>query len=691
MKIQHHLSIFLLTLSFSIFSANSQSTKFGKIDKVNLKETVCPIDSNAHAYFIFDIGNSYFYYAGTQVSSNSIKGSDKGFQIKFSRHFRIKFLDNSALDEYANIEIPYYKNGRDEEIIGQVKAVSFNLENNKIVKTKLKNKEIIREEKNANWNILKFAIPNVKAGSVIDVSYSITSDFLFNLREWQFEHLIPTVSSSYHVSIPEYFNYNVTQKGYYPVQTEHSSRSATINITYSQEAQGMTVKEKKYTQSFDLIENITNYTAENIPAFKVEKFLKTPENYLSKIEFELASTRYPNSTIKNYTTSWEKITETLLESSYFGKELKNAPYLRSDLTTNFSNRKPDQALMNDIFSFMKKKMKWNQITTKYANTNLRSAYKNGTGNSADINLNLLMMLREAGFESYPVVLSTTSHGLIFPVHPSISSFNYVVAMVKLDGKYYLLDATDPYTAPNILPERCLNGKGRIIDEKVNDWISLLQGNSAAYQSKCNLTLIDNLTLKGDFNNEYFDFAAEEKRNEVAKYSEPDKYFESLNKNLDGAELSNSEVINLDSLGKSFTLKGEIALKDRLTVAGDMIYFSPIVFHRMDENPFKLEKREYPVEFSSPISGMKTVQITLPENYKVEELPKPVAFVLPDKSARFTFSAIQYGNIITFTSIFQIQKDLYLPVEYANLKEFYNMVVNKEQEQVILKKKETSDL
>jgi hypothetical protein len=347
--------------------------------------------------------------------------------------------------------------------------------------------------------------------------------------------------------------------------------------------------------------------------------------------------------------------------------------------------------MNDIFSFMKKKMKWNQITTKYANTNLRSAYKNGTGNSADINLNLLMMLREAGFESYPVVLSTTSHGLIFPVHPSISSFNYVVAMVKLDGKYYLLDATDPYTAPNILPERCLNGKGRIIDEKVNDWISLLQGNSAAYQSKCNLTLNDNLTLKGDFNNEYFDFAAEEKRNEVAKYSEPDKYFESLNKNLDGAELSNSEVINLDSLGKSFTLKGEIALKDRLTVAGDMIYFSPIVFHRIDENPFKLEKREYPVEFSSPISGMKTVQITLPENYKVEELPKPVAYVLPDKSARFTFSAIQYGNIITFTSIFQIQKDLYLPGEYANLKEFYNMAVNKEQEQVILKKKETSDL
>jgi len=691
MKIYQHLSIILLAFSFSIFSASSQSTKFGKIEKKRLKETVCPIDSNAHAYFIFDIGDSFFDYAGTKVSSDPTVGSRKGFQIHFSKHFRIKFLDNTLIDDYANIEIPYYHDGGNEEVIGRVKVVSYNLENNKVEKTKLKNSDIIREDKTENWRILKFAIPNVKAGTIVEVNYSITSDFIYTLRSWQFQHMIPVLSSEYTVSIPEYFNYNLTQKGYFPIKHETSRLGRTITIDYTQHAQGLSVKQQSYSQSFDYIDNITKYTAENIPAFKVEKYLSTPDNYMSKIEFELESTLYPGDNVKLYTTTWEDITKKLLNHPDFGLEIRNAPYLRDDLAENFSNRKQDISLMNDILGLMKKKMKWNKTTTMFANTNLRSAYKNNSGNSADINLNLLMMLREAGFECYPVVLSTRSNGLIFPVHPSMSSFNYVVAMVKLDGKNYLLDATEPYTAPNLLPERCLNRKGRIIDKKINDWVNLQQGHSAAYQSKCNLTLNDDLTMKGEFKNDYFEFAAEEKRNEVAKYSEPDKYFESLNKNLGGAELSNGEIINLDSLNKEITLKGEISLKDRLTVAGDMIYFSPIIFHQMNENPFKLEKRNYPVEFSSPMSGMKTVQIIIPENFKIEELPKPVSYVLPDKSARFTYNTLQTGNTIIFTSTFQIQKDLYLPVEYANLKEFYNMVVNKEQEQVILKKKEVTDL
>lgn len=122
MKIFQHLSVILLAFSTSIFSASSQSTKFGKIEKKRLKETVCPIDSNAHAYYIFDIGESFFDYAGTNVSSDPTENSGKGFQIHFSRHFRIKFLDNSLIDNYANIEIPYYHDGDNEEVIGKDKS-----------------------------------------------------------------------------------------------------------------------------------------------------------------------------------------------------------------------------------------------------------------------------------------------------------------------------------------------------------------------------------------------------------------------------------------------------------------------------------------------------------------------------------------------------------------------------------------
>lgn len=60
--------------------------------------------------------------------------------------------------------------------------------------------------------------------------------------------------------------------------------------------------------------------------------------------------------------------------------------------------------------------------------------------------------------------------------------------------------------------------------------------------------------------------------------------------------------------------------------------------------------------------------------------------MPENAARYTYSVAQNGNIISLTSMFHINKSLFTQLEYPYLREFYNQVVAKQAEQIVLKKK-----
>ena len=59
---------------------------------------------------------------------------------------------------------------------------------------------------------------------------------------------------------------------------------------------------------------------------------------------------------------------------------------------------------------------------------MRKAYKDKTGNVAEINLMLTAMLRYAGINANPVLVSTRSNGIA--LFPNRTAFNYVIAAVE---------------------------------------------------------------------------------------------------------------------------------------------------------------------------------------------------------------------------------------------------------------------
>ena len=155
---------------YPIFSfCQKPPIKFGDVSMDELKMTVYPQDSTAEAVVLADFGESKLEYNQTAES----------FQLIFERTRRVKILKKEGL-EWANFSIPLYRNSTDEEKVTGLKAVTYNLENSKKVETKAKSESIIKEKYDENYSFTKVTWPNVRVGSVLEVTYRITSDFVFN-------------------------------------------------------------------------------------------------------------------------------------------------------------------------------------------------------------------------------------------------------------------------------------------------------------------------------------------------------------------------------------------------------------------------------------------------------------------------------------------------------------------------------
>lgn len=678
------ITLLLILTNILLFSYSQKApSKFGKISVNELKSEVCPIDSSAHAYYIFDFGESYFEYADTKLNSSESKSSQKGFQLFFKRHLRIKIIDNQAFS-WANFEIPLYRNDEEEKIV-RLKACTYNLENNKVVKTKLNKDDIYSEETSKYWITKKFAMPAVREGSVIEIEYTIKSDFYFNLKQWCFQQTIPVLQSEYHVRIPEYFNYNQTEKGYFPIQLESSSKRSTITITYHQKAQASTVTEQTYTNTYDYREDVFDYYAKEIPAFPIEKYLRTKENYLSKYEFELNFTKFPNSQEKYYTTSWEEINEDLLDNFRFGKEMNKTSHIKQDVEALQQTNQKDIVLINSAFNLVKNKFAWNEYMGIYPTSSLSKAYKKGEGNCADINLNLIMVLRELGFDANPVVLSTQANGILHPAHPSLSRLNYVIAMVKIDSNTLLMDATDPYSEINLLPVRCLNDKGRVVNNTNGEWINLMNNKPTSKVEVYDLKINNSLEMQGTSQIKLKDYAAYMFKKEIKKHNNTEEYKSSLEKESKEYKINKYEVVGLDSIQDNIKISIDFSQNNFAEQSNDIAFFTPVYQPFITENPFKLEKREYPVEFNYPFTLRQIYTIQIPENYSISGIPKPLRAQTSDGKMIYIYNINQLGDKIILSIMFTIKKTLCLPDEYQDLKEFYQTIEDKQKEFVVIKK------
>lgn len=678
MKIKFLPWLLLFVLCFTSVVTFSQQTKY---EFLNIKaadfEFIKTKDSSAVAEVIADVGRTRFEYG------------PKGFYLIFERKARIHILKPEGTS-HATIEIPLYKNDNDKETVVSFKGYTYNLEQGEVVKTKVRKEDIFMQEDSEHWNSQKVAMPAVKANSIIEFEYEIHSDFTFNLQSWNFQSDIPVSWSEYNAKIPEYFEYKFISQGYIPFKVNEKNRKQQqFTVLYEADngiggAFGQNNRTPAHSETYKMDADEYRWVAVDVPAMKPEPFITTVNDYISKIEFELSTIKMPGALVKNVMNTWETLNEKLLENDDFGLAVKKGGFISDKLPAITKDAVSKVEKVNAIFDHVKFRMKWNGDNGIFVNNIPKKVYEERTGSVADINLMLVAILKEAGYNCEPVILSTRSHGRVQEIYPILAKFNYVVAMVKIDTMSYLLDATSKFLLFNNLPERCLNDRGRIISKNNPGWISLLNSEVRNNLTNVELTLSDDGSLKGICSITSIGLDAINRRNTYTNKNEKE-FIEEFTNNHQTWSVTEFRLSNLDTLDKPFTESYSIEIPDEAQVAGDKIYLNIMSGFGLKSNPFKLEKRVYPVDFSCPIRENYIIKIKLPEGWVIEQLPQVATVSLPDKAGSFKCAFQETAGVLQVISTFKINKSMFLPDEYDQLKEFFRLMVTKQAEQIVLKK------
>ena len=645
------------------YSQEDFKPKFGLIDRESLEMTAYAKDSTVDAVYLYDYGNVKFSY-----------DDQKGIVMIMDCWVRIKILKESALDR-ASVSLSYYDGYENDksERIESMKGFTYNLEVNQIVTTPLDRKSIKREKSSDKYSTNKFNLPNVKKGSVIEYAYTRTTPL--NLRDkpdtWTFQGSVPFKWSEYKITIPYFLEYKMTMGGYLPL---HINKQEQLNLTIGlarYNGPGISYR----------------FVVKDSPPFVNEPFITTPSDYLSKIDFELAAISVTGELYKKYSHSWENVETSLGTFSWFGGELRKSSHLKQ-ITENIANQTKDpETRMNLAYAHLQNHMKWDEYTGLGSKEGVKKAYENKKGNASDINLTLTTLLRELDLEANPVILSTRSHGKIHPEIPMLESFNYVVAHVQIGEAEYLLDATQLYAKPGLLPEHAVNNIGRLIPKKGPGRFVDLSPKDV--QSKLEMIQADidpeEGTIKGGYSISYGGYEALRWRDKYVK--EPESvYEEDLKKKVPEWNIKDIKVTNkTEKLGGTLNVNCNFEVEDANSSAG-IFYFNPVLAGRWTENPLKSTERIYPLDFASGITSSYIGNFRLPTGYILEETPKAEVITLPEKGGKFVYQVRQMGDVIQVNSSFVLNKLKFLPEEYGDLKEFFERVVQKHAQSLVIKKK-----
>ncbi len=669
--------LFFLIILSSI-SLDAQEFEFKEVTKAELQEKFHPQDSTAPAAVLYEKGYLTMRY-------------DNGWHYDLEVTKRVKIYNSDGFD-FAAVEIPYYygSNTKSKENIKSIKAYIYNLEVNKIKDEKLRNRDIIDEETTEFRKKIKFTFPNVKPGSIIEYTYTHESPHIDEFPRWNFQDEIPVNHSFYQLILPEYFGYNEYSRGFHAINK--NVENTIIDVRFRVDNQAMNSYGTGLLSPESGISTVNaikySYQAHNVPKLKDEPFVNNHNNFITSIQHELSYYKNPsNNTFKEFTTNWEKASLTLQESESFGKELGETKYYEEDINKILSQPSSEEEKIFNIFNFVKNHMSWNDYVGIYCSDKLKKVYKERTGNIADINLMLTSMLRYAGFEAHPVLVSTIQNG--FPSqYVSTENYNYIIVAIELENnQVVLLDASNPYTAPNLLPTRCLNWHGRLVRPNGTSKQIQLNPSSASIDNFIlNIKLDAYGKITGQMRRQYTNQYAFEYRNNFSSTDQKD-YVSKLQNALK-VNITDYKIDNLKNLSKPVVETLSFNAENAVDVINGNIYLSPLIFLAQKENPFKQNQKErkLPINFTFPKSQKYMINIDVPEDYTIDYIPEPSAIALPNEKGlyKFNIQKSQTGDLQIIV-IKDLKQSILSADYYQPLKDFYKNIVEKETDKIVLVK------
>ncbi len=659
--------LLILGMSVSVFVvlAQKENLKFGKITPADFSLSPGKPDSGASVLIIADIGNVKF--------DGNTQGS---FTQVFTRFMRVKIMNKNGLSAGSR-EIAIFHNGAEIEKVSSLKGSTYVLDNGNIREIKLDEKSVYTEKYNSNIDIVKFSFPSLTEGAIYELEYTVKSPFFYGLNPWTFQGEYPGLWSEYEVTIPAPLHYVVRMQGdenfYIDTVKEFFQ---TFSLRYGSDV---------YNGKGNAVNR--RWVKTNIPSMHEESFTTTIKNYVSGISFQLEYLQLSKESEKIYKMStWTTCSKGLMEEDDFGHPLDEDNYWMSgELNEILQGSKLDDEKANKIYNYIRDHFTCLGNSGLYCYHSLKEIFKTRQGSKAEINLLLTAMLRRAGIKADPMILSTRENGVANPSYPLLSEYNYVICIAFLDDKIVTLDAGNPYLGYGQLPLACYNGFGHIINQSTP--MPLYFTTDSLHESSITNVIIvkdENGKLSGGYNSRMGKSGSFKLRETVG--SSGVKEYEKKIRNQIGPDL-NIEHFEIDSLNQ-YDLPVSMLFDFDIKTTGkeDILYFNPILNGNFKTNPFKSADRRYPVEMPYKIDDVYVLNMDIPDGYQVDELPKSARVAFNENEGMFEYLIQKSESDIQMRVRLKLDKT-FIPVdEYATLRDFFAIVVKKESEQIVFKRR-----
>jgi len=635
--------------------------EFGVISLDEIKMNSYEKDKEAKAVVLYDKGKSIFY---------DTKG---GYDIRFTRHKRIKIFDNSE-SQYAEVSIPYYVDGFGKtEVVKSIKAVSYNYINGVLVEKELDPKTIYEEQISERWFNKKFVFPDVQDGSILEYSYILESPFHFNLPDWYFQDEIPTIYSEYEVSLIPFYEY------VYIVQGVKQFDYSNSIVAKEKRTWGSTSKSygKIAGNGAEFQDYVHSYVLKDVPAFDSEDYITSVNDYIIKMDWQLAKFHDPRGGTIDIISTWPSLNEELLKSEKFGKYMKSCSRYAEQLLKDLPLQGLDEIEKAQIIiDYVKNNFEWNGTTSKYSYQSVKNLLNNKSGNAADINLFMIEMLNAANINAVPLILSTRNHGKIRKQYPFDHYTNYVIALVNTPAPF-LADATEELLPYNIIPTRCLNGEGILVDDAEEPtWISL-ESSLVSVEKNVILLSVDTSTLdiktRVSIQGTLYESFSSRTRFKDDRQKIKEYYSDKI------GVINNMSTYGYKSISKPYSLYFEGSFETEKI--GENIVVKPFLNLPISKNPLSQKTRNYPVDFVYPYEEQFESTLEIPDGFTIATLPESYSFdnELVEVNINYTIS----NGTLSAKGNYKFKKAIYDVDEYTKLKFYFKQIVEYFNQPVVL--------
>jgi len=657
----HHIIMkhiyFLLALVPAYFMSYSQNEDIiNDADQLKkyLAQSKFEIDSAAQAVILYE--------KGTALNNSTV--------LNYTVERTIKIIGKEALEAATVIvSINEYSS------VKNIKGITYNLAGDEISTQEIQKSEIIKEKVNDHLYAAKFNLPSVKEGSIIHYSYTIETPTSFFVPDWYLQGKYPKLYSEYEIVVPSYIVFtSIERTGNVSKKVTKRSELKDCDACFF---------------STEIHSSGTNnvWVRKNIPAYKEEPYMLAKDNYIERIKVHVTATSsngYTFPVLKN----WDQLNEDVFyKDDLYTQVFSVNGFLKDETEEIIRDKHTDLDKAKAIFRYVRDNINY-KLSGKFEAGHIKDVLQKKEGNLHGVNLLLTAMLRKAGLNSEPLLVATKNEECLNSLFADPGNINYLVSLLKIDGKTYFLDATEKHIPFDLLPLECYNGLAITVNKKES--FAYLNPDSLRDRS---FTLVN--VTPSEKNPGKMNIKATYNLGRITSYNLRNEWHNdttlALNKiekewaighDLTIISRSVQNLKNPDSTLK-ITIEAEMDISNN-----DLVYWDPYFDKFFQKNPFPSLDRMFPVTMDYRRDATYVLTLQLPNGYTLDDYPKSTVVKLDDSGVMELQNIARYDKE---KNQLRIQNHLAanttaFPVEvYNQLREFYDHVIDEQNKKVVIKK------